>query len=357
VHVVSLPLVTDGSSLGALRGVAEKDGAFVAFGDQGIAEVRGGAVTARFEAAKEWASAGAVPAPDGTGTWAAGLTADGRLVHLLDAGRLEDVGLRYGVAEGQRITGFVTLGATSAAIALEAELVVADVAAATTRRFATGKLASLSAHGSLVAGASAEGVAVLDVATGKLTKRALADVRATAFDREGRLLAATPHAIHRAEGAGGLELVASRADVEIRGLVTTPARTWIVQGTELWALDAAGLHRAAGAVVDADATLAGSATGDAWLLGARPARWHVDEVNGEDLWREKALPIYERVCRDCHSATGASGVDLSTYDGWVRRRDAIRQRVVLKGDMPPKPRELTTDDKAAIDAVLGAMKP
>jgi hypothetical protein len=129
-----------------------------------------------------------------------------------------------------------------------------------------------------------------------------------------------------------------------------------VQGPELWALDSTGLHRAAGAVIEDGAALVGSTSGDAWLLGAKPARWHVDAVSGEDVWREKALPTYERVCRECHSPTGASGIDLSTYDGWAKRREVVRERVLVKGDMPPKPRELTADEKASIDAFLAGPK-
>ena len=356
VAVVPLPLVTDGSDLGAIRGVAEKDGSFVAFGDRGISEVMGGAVVAHSESVKEWAAADRIPAADGTGAWAAGLTMDGRLVHLLADERLEDVGLRYGVAAGERVVAFHSLGATSVAIALEAELVVADAASAKTMRYPTGKLTALTTHAALVAGIIEGGAVVIDVATGKLTKRDLSGVTAVAFDHDGKLLVATDHVVYREAGAV-LEAIVSRPDVRIGGLASTPERTWITEGPELWALDAAGLHRATGASVEDGATLVGSESGDAWLLGTKPARFHVDGVSGEDVWRQKALPVYERVCRECHAPTGASGIDLSTYDGWAKRRDVLRDRVLVKGDMPPKPRELTADERSAIDAFLSGVTP
>ena len=70
-------------------------------------------------------------------------------------------------------------------------------------------------------------------------------------------------------------------------------------------------------------------------------------------WSEAIAPIYARSCASCHSATGESGVDLSTAQAWERERALIHERVVLRRSMPPQGHALSEADRATIGAWAG----
>jgi mono/diheme cytochrome c family protein len=64
-------------------------------------------------------------------------------------------------------------------------------------------------------------------------------------------------------------------------------------------------------------------------------------------------PIGERACFGCHGTVGAASVSLTTYGAWVTNRNAIRQRVVTRQNMPPNGSSLASADRAVIAAWLG----
>ena len=66
------------------------------------------------------------------------------------------------------------------------------------------------------------------------------------------------------------------------------------------------------------------------------------------------LPVFDRVCSQCHLPGGTANIDLSYYGAWVARRALVGKRVFDKMPTPMPPTsassQLTPDDLAAIKA-------
>lgn len=76
--------------------------------------------------------------------------------------------------------------------------------------------------------------------------------------------------------------------------------------------------------------------------GANPAtqrRFQIKRLPGTSQgWEADIRPLYAAHCADaaCHVAESPAGApDLSTYEAWVNRAEAITRRVLEVGDMPP----------------------
>jgi hypothetical protein len=113
----------------------------------------------------------------------------------------------------------------------------------------------------------------------------------------------------------------------------------------------------AGARVEAGARLAGSPSGDVWVLGETTRRFAVDDaaLAPRDRWEQAVQPIFARVCATCHLPRGSSGVDLSTVERWEEKRPLLRRRLVDERSMPPRDHPLDDADREILRAWLDAL--
>ncbi len=108
-------------------------------------------------------------------------------------------------------------------------------------------------------------------------------------------------------------------------------------------------------VLDGDALESELEDDEVWLdLEVQEQGWHTLEVSTSSTTRTIAFeverlvpatfeadiaPMFEKHCSGsgCHGPTPSSDdrPDLSSYDSWVERADAIRERVAVTADMPP----------------------
>lgn len=331
--------------LGRVVGLVELDADIVVFSDLGALVVSGGALAATDDSVKDWKRAAAVPAPDGSGTWAVGVTGDGRVMRLRARKMLEDVTSRFDLPSG-RVRDVVAAGADGVAFGTDTGLVVVKGGKADT--FDAGAWVSLVATDKRVAGIVGDEVRVLDFAAGSVATEQVQGARALAFDASGKLVVLTDHAIwgegnaKPTDAAGGALAPAglfgriySRDDVVMRGLAGGSSRVWFGMGDGLAALEGSTVRLAKGGPALApDAVLAVGKTGDLWTLGPSVMRFGVTTSGDEALWTATVMPIYARICKSCHAPGASSGIDLSTYAAWDQRRAAIRDRVVVKRNMP-----------------------
>lgn len=125
----------------------------------------------------------------------------------------------------------------------------------------------------------------------------------------------------------------------------------------LYTLDADGPHRANGVTVEPDARLEGSVTGDVWVLSrsgklARFARGSAETrptESGAPTYARDIAPLVARGCAPCHAEGGETGIVLTAEAGLRGRKDLVRQRVLVDGDMPPKSRPLSDGDRRLLE--------
>ncbi|WP_437754527.1 c-type cytochrome [Sorangium sp. So ce1389] len=342
--------------LGPVRALADDGRRVVLFHDGAAAIFVDGALARVDRAPHRWASAAALPAPDGHGTWIVGVDAEGRLLRLPGEGSFELVSDRYGL-ERAAVRAALGLGGGGAAFALDGEIAVADGALVT--RYATGPLAAFAAGGGRVAFApGGDGLRALDVATRALRAYPLPDGPAPllAVTGAGALLAATPAALYEEDGAGVLRL-RLQASAALHGLAVSGDRVWFADGDELGVLDKAGARETRGARIPRDGRLIGSPGGDVWLLASGALRrFAAAEGDAGPAWDEIA-PVFARACAPCHLPRGEGGVDLSTGAAWTSRRDAIARRVIEERTMPPPGHALSEADRARIRAFVERVSP
>ncbi|WP_437305387.1 c-type cytochrome [Sorangium sp. So ce388] len=349
--------------LGPVRALADDGRRVVLFHDGAAAIFVDGALARVDRAPHRWASAAALPAPDGHGTWIVGVDAEGRLLRLPGEGSFEPVSDRYGL-ERAAVRAALGLGGGGAAFALDGEIAVADGALVT--RYATGPLAAFAAGGGRVAFApggdglapGGDGLRALDVATRALRAYPLPDGPAPllAVTGAGALVAATPAALYAEDGAGVLRL-RLQASAALHGLAASGDRVWFADGDELGVLDAAGARETRGARLPRDGRLIGSPSGDVWLLASGALRrFAAAEGHAGPAWDEIAR-VFTRACAPCHLPRGEGGVDLSTGAAWTSRRDAIARRVIEERTMPPPGRALSEADRARIRAFVERVSP
>ncbi|XXT18174.1 cytochrome c [Sorangium sp. So ce429] len=342
--------------LGPVRALADDGRRVVLFHDGAAAIFVDGALARVERAPHRWASAAALPAPDGNGTWIVGVDAEGRLLRLPGEGSFELVSDRYGL-ERAAVRSALGLGGGGAAFALDGEIAVA--AGALVTRYATGPLAAFAAGGGRVAFApGGDGLRALDIATRALRAYPLPDGPALllAVKGAGALLAATPSALYEEDGAGVLRL-RLQASAALHGLAVSGDRVWFADGDELGVLDEAGARETRGARLPRDGRLIGSPGGDVWLLASGALRrFAAAEGDAGPAWDEIA-PVFARTCAPCHLPRGEGGVDLSTGAAWTSRRDAIARRVIEERTMPPPGHALSEADRARIRAFVERVSP
>lgn len=328
------PLSLAGAPVGRPVGVVELGDDVVAFGDAGVIVVSGGVARAVEGAPTGWTSVAGIRAPDGSGTWAVGVTVDGRVMRLRARESCEDVTSRFGldagsVREVEATADGRTIFATSTG------LVVLD-ASGKSRVFAAGPWSSLAVSGARVAGIVGGEARVLDLVTERVTAYPVGEARAVALDPPGRLVVLTDHALLR-ERNGQLEVRVARPDAIMSGLAITGERVWFGVGEGLVVLDGDEVRPTAGgpALGAGPVTLAAATGGALWVFSRSVSRVSVAARSDETVWNETVLPVFARACEGCHRAGGSAGIDLSTYAAWTARRAVIRERVVVQRNMPP----------------------
>ncbi len=330
---------------GHVSSVAEIADDVVVFGDKGALIFAGGALATTDVTVTAWQPvATSIPAADGTGTWLVAVSADGRLHRLRGRVAMEDVSDRYGLAQS-KITGVASAGGAWAVFSTDTGLAISD---GVTVSLLDGALTGLVAGSHRAAGITAQGrVRVIDLKSRTGSDYAADHPVAVAFDAAGSLWVETAHKLY-AESRGALDPVYEDSST-LHGLAFGGGRLWFAAGTDLGFATKDAVMRGA-ANVPADATLFASATGDVWAVSQGAlSRYGVPVSGDESTWRKSVLPVYARVCSQCHGPGGTSGIDLSTYGSWAARRQDIYSRVFVQKTMPQN-QALTADDGAAIKA-------
>jgi len=310
-----------------------------------------GAVSATDTSVTAWRSAGVIAAADGEGQWLVGVDGAGHVYSIDAQDQLEDVSDRFGLV-GQHVREVAGLGASESAFLLDQQIAVADGAQVTRYDLAVTGLAGGAAR---VAGVAGGAVHVFDLATGKDSAYPLAGAAFVTFDVAGKVVAATPHALHGEDEAGGLVKLIDLGAATVHGLASSPSGVWVAMDGELGLLDGTTLGVSSGASLPKDATLAGSSSGDVWALSTGAlTRYSAASAGDESLWTETVLPVFTRVCSSCHLPGGTANIDLSYYGAWVARRQKVEARVIAKMPTPMPPPSsgltLTAADEAAIAA-------
>jgi mono/diheme cytochrome c family protein len=349
--VTSVAWNVDASDVGRVAAVAESAGDVALFGDKGAQVFAGGALASTDETVTEWrAGAAVIPAPDSTETWLVAPSADGHVYRLRALSTLEDVSDRYGLGDAS-VDAIVAGSGPWVVFGLENGIAVAD--GKTVTRY-DGTLKSLTAYGSRAAGILPDGsVEVVDLSTMKAATYAKLGAVATAFDGSGKLWVETAHELFE-ESAGALETFYRNDGLLFHGLAFGGGHLWFAAGAELGLVDGEKVSLAK-AEIPSDAAIVGSPSGDVWTLsGGQLARFGVPVTGDEADWRTGILPVYARVCSQCHAPGGTAGTDLSTYGAWTQRRKAIYQRVVVDKNMP-QGQAISDDDLQAVSTWTQAM--
>ncbi len=341
----------DASDVGNVTSLAESAGDVAVFSDKGALVFAGGALASTDVAVTAWRSGAAViPAPDSAETWLVAPGADGHVYRLRAMSTLEDVSDRYGLSDAS--VGAVVAGSGAWIVfGLDDGIAVADGVNVT--RY-DGPMKGLSAYGSRAAGVLDDGsVRVIDLTTMKAASYAKLGAVATAFDGTGKLWVETAHELFE-ENGDQLETFYRNDALAFHGLAFGGGHLWFAAGGELGLVDGDKVSLAK-ADVAPDASLFGSPSGDVWTLsGGQLARFGVPVTGDEADWRANILPVYARVCSQCHAPGGTAGTDLSTYTAWTERRKAIYQRVVVDKNMP-QGQTISDDDLAAVSTWTQAM--
>ncbi len=333
-----------GEDVGNVAAVAETAGDVALFGDKGALVFAGGALSTTDDTVKEWLSgATTIPAPDSAETWLVANGADGRLYRLRALRTLEDVSDRYGLTDAS-VESIVAGSGEWVVFGLKDGIAVAD--GTTVLRY-DGALRGLSAFGARAAGIlSDNSVRVIDLATMKAVGYSPTGAKATAFDAAGKLWVETEHELLE-ENAGKLDVVYRDDRQTFHGLTYGGGHLWFGVGTELGLLEA-GKVSIAKADIAADAALFGSPSGDVWTLSSGAlSRFGLPVTGDEADWRTNVLPVYARVCSQCHAPGGTAGTDLSTYASWAQRRLAIHDRVNVTKNMP-QGQSISDEDAQAV---------
>lgn len=335
------------ADIGRVIDVAERGSEVLVVGERGARFYRDGVLVATDASSKDpLASAAAVPAADGRGTWLVAVSSKGALLRARDLKALEPAGERYALSRAR-----VLAAASSAAggvFLLDDGVALAGGGAVS--RYDARSAKGLRAGGPVIATWNDEGVVRYEGKLGAPHTYALSGVRDVAVSDAGRVYAAREDGVYAEQGGRSLELV-YRPDSGVRALAASGSRIWLLDGARVVVLEASGtsdtvkVELVSGVTAPADARLAGSATGDAWLLdrgtvmrvGLRAPDGHAPPpVDANATWQRDVSPIFARTCAACHNPGGPAGIDLSTPHAWAAHRDEIRKRVVVAKDMPPR---------------------
>jgi len=350
------------TNVGQVQAVAEYDKTVAVFGAQGVTAFVSGAAVGTDATVTSWTSSGVMPSADGLGMWLVGIDGDGRLRRVGSQAAIEDVSDRFGLASDKvqalagdtGVTGFLL----AQGLAVSDGKTVAHYDATTSHGVAAGA--------AQVAVAVDSGVRIFEPSKGdQETDVGLPDATFVAYDATGGLFAATNHALYKVEG-GEAHAVYDAGGRTVHALAAAGSNIWVAVDGDLAVVQNGQVSVTSGAAFPPDAHLAGSPSGDIWLVaGGQLFRYAVQANAGggggdEATWSATVQPIYASVCSNCHSAPGSgkdtSNVDLSNYALWDAHRAKIYQRVVAQAgtptSMPPSGSgfTLTEVQRAAIEA-------
>jgi len=336
------------ADVGTVSAVTELDASIVLFGAHGATVITGGAVTATISGETTWTTAATIPAADGIGTWVLGVDGKGRVRRVRAGSSFEDVSDRYGL--GKDVVKSVVQVDALTVFGFANGFAIAD--GKTVTRWDAGTNGTIAgAKGRLAWIENAE-ARTLDLSSKTISRWPVPNAAFATFDDKGRLIVASKRAIY-VERANALDL-RWNADADVTAVASSGTRVWLVVGSELAIVEGDTLAKSSGAAIDSDARLFGAKNGDVWALSSKGTRRFAREASdaAHTDWDTNIKPIYARVCNACHAPGGTSGVDLSTYEGWMAKRAALRERVVDKKTMPPATKTFSEADRDIIKAWL-----
>jgi cytochrome c5 len=333
------------ADVGAVSAIAEDDEELVLFGSKGATLMAGGAVRGVITGATVWTSAAAIPAADGVGDWIVGAADTGRLFRVRAETILEDISERYGLG-ADKVRSIVGIDKTSVAFGYEGGLAIADGTKVT--RYMGPKSGLLAGGGGRLAWVDAGAVSVFTLADRKVRSFAVADATGVAIDSAGRVVVIAGRKLWIE--TEGVLTVRWTADATFGAIATAGPRVWMTVGSELAVATGDALSKSSGANVAPDARLSGTPAGDLWIFAPAAVRKVSGSAPSEVIadWEATIKPVYAKVCAACHAPGGTANSDLSTYTGWLERKDKINQRVLVDRTMPPKGTVMEESDRGVI---------
>jgi mono/diheme cytochrome c family protein len=336
--------------VGRVRAVADAGNVVAVFGDSGATVLSSGAIVATDRRVTDWVDAATIRGADGSVRWIVGLDGHGHLYYLRGLTSFEDVSARYGLY-GHPVRRAAMLDGQRVGFLLDHEIAVADGGRVT--RFGPVMFDDFLGGGGLGVGVVKGAVVLVDTPSQTTRTYRMPGVTHVAIGPDGRLYVATSRAIYAMTPQGILGLLYDAGADAIHGLAVSGDRVWFADGAELGTIDGDAVAETAGARVALDATLASSPSGDVWVLAhGTLSRFAPSAPDGSIAtpWSRTLAPIFARSCAACHVPNGIAGTDLSTPEAWQSEREAIRERVVVRGTMPPEGHALAEADRAAIKA-------
>lgn len=345
---------TQQANLGKVAAVADSQEDVAVFGSLGATVWSDGLEIGSDTTVTSWRAAAVVPALDLPESWLVGIDQLGRIYRMRNRVTLEDVSARFGLP-GKQVLEVAALNSTLSAFALKDKVAVVNGA---TVQFYDMRARGIAGAAGRLAAFDYEGILSVDFSSAegaRMLRLPLPGAVGVAFDVTGelRLVAATERALYIEQNGALVPIWEAPAESKILGLTSSGRGVWLAIGKELALFRGMQLLHGSMAVPEGG-RLIGSPSGDVWVLaGSQLSRMGERAPGGsdEDRWRRNMLPIFHRICRDCHMAGGSSNIDLSTYDKWVMRRPAIKQRLIdqLPTPMPPASSgTLTPDELAAV---------
>lgn len=302
--------------------------------------------------ARVWTSAAAVDALDGDGKWIVATRFDGTLWHVRLDGELDPIASRFGIGDAAREPVRAVAGAGSTvAVLLDHALVVTTDGHHVTRFTLDTPYQRLAAARDRVALASESAIEVWDLAAAKRqsfhVEHAMPAFLA-AETQDSRLVATAP-------GQVWIERDAKLQPLDAGGVTAAAVagtRVWIEVGKRLFIVsDRAALDTTVASA--GNEPLFGAPNGDVWIGAAGLRRYALGQSEGGDQdWRTKVQPIFQKVCAHCHLPGGDAGVDLSTAESWAAERAQIKDRVLVDKTMPPAGTDLDEADRATLAGYL-----
>ncbi len=331
--------------VGAVSAIAEDDEELVLFGSKGATLMAGGAVHGVIPGAAAWTAAAAIPAADGVGDWIVGAADTGRLFRVRAESVLEDISERYGLG-ADKVRTIVGIDKTSVAFGFEGGLAIADGEKVT--RYEGPKSGLLAGGGGRLAWIDGGAVKVFTLVDRKVRSFPLAEATGAAIDSAGRVVVIAGRTLWIE--SDGVLTVRWTADATFGAIATAGPRVWMTVGSELAVATGDALSKSSGANVANDARLSGTPAGDLWIVASTGVRKVSGSAPSEVIadWEATIKPVYAKVCASCHSPGGTAGSDLSTYDGWLQRKDKINQRVLVDRTMPPKGTPMEESERSVI---------
>ncbi len=339
-----------GALPGPTKMVADLGADVVVFSDGAATVVTDGSIANVDRRVPSWVSATTIPAPDGSGLWIVGVDANGQIWRLRARKSFEPISERYGLSNA-RVTDLCGFGGRFVGFSIaDARAPFAVANGSEVARYSTSAVSVLGGGSGMLGALTGDGVWTFDARTSTARSYALRDARDVAVDEQGTVFVATSRAIYSMREDGTLLLrYASRG---LHGLVASHDHVWFADGPELGVLDGDTVRRTRAADVPEDATLTGSPSGDVWALSrgalTRYAIGESPSTGARVRWEDAAGPVFGRVCSRCHASDSTSGVDLSTPDAWRKKRDLIRQRVLVDRDMPPREQPIADLDRESV---------